>query len=80
MIKVYLGEGRNSDKGDGKYTNRKFATFSFQLERKEAKTCSEIESKSTKKRSGAQGNLLSQQLAHDLWVLRNTCTARFPNS
>ena len=80
MIKVYLGEGRKSDKGDGKYVNRKFATFSSQLLCKEAKTDSEIESKSAKKKSGAQGNLLSQQLAHGLRVLRKTGTPRFPNS
>lgn len=60
---MYLGEGRKSDKDDGKYVNRKSATFNFQLKYKEAKTCSEIRVKKRKEK-GSQGNLLSQQSAH----------------
>lgn len=36
--KTYLGEGEKSEKGDGKHGSVRFATFSHQFKRKEAKT------------------------------------------
>lgn len=46
---MYLGEGRKSDKGDGKYVNRKSTTFNFQLKYKEANTYSEMRVKVQRK-------------------------------
>lgn len=54
--------GGKSDKGDGKYANRKFATFGFQLRYQKAKTDSEIAVKKHKEKVWGAGEHLSQEL------------------